>query len=306
MFITKTINESTDMDLEQFDLVDSICESYEDLLSIDEALAHFDIKERELIYTESVELDAFREDAIEKAKGMLNDFITKLKVKWSKFLAYVNTQIIKFFDKNINSFIKQNKSILGDFQKVFKAGDNAKVGSNNAINRYLSTYVVKGNTVVSLKDFVSKMKTLLLSFLTGEIDNVSISRDSMKKNMERDIIREFKDKIKQDIGEFTNKADAKIVSFPVDSIKGFNDAAKTLKDSANETDGVFIKLLDNAKSMAEKSSTEGLGDYHRYFNWVYVNSMKVYNIYLSMCRKYFVSLVASVHKMIKVYIKEEN
>ena len=27
MFITKTINESTDMDLEQFDLVDSICES---------------------------------------------------------------------------------------------------------------------------------------------------------------------------------------------------------------------------------------------------------------------------------------
>ena len=46
MFITKTINESTDMELEQFDLVDSICESYEDLLSIDEALAHFDIKEQ--------------------------------------------------------------------------------------------------------------------------------------------------------------------------------------------------------------------------------------------------------------------
>lgn len=35
MFITKTINESADMELEQFDLVDSICESYEDLLSID-------------------------------------------------------------------------------------------------------------------------------------------------------------------------------------------------------------------------------------------------------------------------------
>ena len=305
MFITKTINESTDMDIEQFDLVDSICESYEDLLSIDEALAHFDIKEQELILIESTDLDAFREDTMEKAKNLINDFISKLKVKWTKFLAYVNTQIIKFCDKNINSFVKQNKSILGDFQKVFKAGDNAKVGSNNAINRYLSTYVVKGNTVVSLKDFVSKMKDLLISFLTDEIDSPSIARDAMKKNMERDIVREFKDKIKQEIGEFTNKADAKIVSFPVDSIKGFNDAAKTLKDSS-KADGIFNKLLNSAKTMIEKSSAEGLGDYHRYFNWVYVNSVKVYNIYLSMCRKYFVSLVTSVHKMIKVYIKEEN
>ena len=305
MFITKTINESTDMDIEQFDLVDSICESYEDLINLNEALAHFDIKEQELIHTESIELDAFREDTMEKAKNLINDFISKLKVKWGKFLAYVNTQIIKLCDKNINSFVKQNKSILGDFQKVFKAGDNAKVGSNNAINRYLSTYVVKGNTVVSLKDFVSKMKDLLISFLTDEIDSPSISRDSMKKNMERDIVREFKDKIKQNIGEFTNKADAKIVSFPVDSIKGFNDAAKTLKDSS-KADGIFNKLLNSAKTMIEKSSAEGLGDYHRYFNWVYVNSVKVYNIYLSMCRKYFVSLVASVHKMIKVYIKEEN
>lgn len=301
MFITKTMNES----VEQFDLIDSICESYEDLIQINNTLAHLDIKEQELIHTESVELDAFREEAIEKAKTMINDFISKLKVKWSKFLAYINTQIIKFCDKNINSFVKQNKSILGDFQKVFKPGDNVKVGSNNAINRYLSTYVVKGNTVVSLKDFVSKMKDLLISFLTDEIDSPSISRDSMKKNMERDIVREFKDKIKQDIGEFTNKADAKIVSFPVDSIKGFNDAAKTLKDSS-KADGIFDKLLNSAKTMIEKSSAEGLGDYHRYFNWVYVNSVKVYNIYLSMCRKYFVSLVASVHKMIKVYIKEEN
>lgn len=303
MFITKTINESADIELEQFDLVDSICESYEDLLSIDETLAQLDIKEQELILIESTELDTFREDAMEKAKNLINDFISKLKVKWSKFLAYVNVQIIKFCDKNINSFVKQNKSILGDFQKVFKAGDNAKVGSNNAINRYLSTYVVKGNTVVSLKDFVSKMKDLLISFLTDEIDSPSISHDSMKKNMERDIVREFKDKIKQNIGEFTNKTDAKIVSFPVDSIKGFNDAAKTLKDSS-KADGIFNKLLNSAKTIIEKSSAEGLGDYHRYFNWVYVNSVKVYNIYLSMCRKYFVSLVASVHKMIKVYIKE--
>ena len=50
MFITKTIDES----VEQFDLIDSICESYEDLLNLNEALARFDIKEQELIHTESV------------------------------------------------------------------------------------------------------------------------------------------------------------------------------------------------------------------------------------------------------------
>ena len=41
------------MNTEQFDLIDSICESYEDLLSVNEALAHFDIKEQELICMES-------------------------------------------------------------------------------------------------------------------------------------------------------------------------------------------------------------------------------------------------------------
>lgn len=68
MFITKTINESADMELEQFDLVDSICESYEDLLSIDETLAQLDIKEQELILIESTKLDTFREDAMEKLR----------------------------------------------------------------------------------------------------------------------------------------------------------------------------------------------------------------------------------------------
>ena len=34
MFITKTMNESTDLDIQGFDLIDSICESYEDLLNL--------------------------------------------------------------------------------------------------------------------------------------------------------------------------------------------------------------------------------------------------------------------------------
>ena len=38
MFINKTMNES----VEQFDLIDSICESYEDLIQINDTLAHLD------------------------------------------------------------------------------------------------------------------------------------------------------------------------------------------------------------------------------------------------------------------------
>jgi len=87
MFITKTMNES----VEQFDLVDSICESYEDLININEALARFDIKEQELICTESTELDTFREDAIERAKEMFAEFIAKLKMKYQAFVKWVNT-----------------------------------------------------------------------------------------------------------------------------------------------------------------------------------------------------------------------
>lgn len=78
MFITKTINESADIELEQFDLVDSICESYEDLLNFNEALAHFDIKEQELIHTESADLDVFREEAMEKAKQFLSNLVAKI------------------------------------------------------------------------------------------------------------------------------------------------------------------------------------------------------------------------------------
>ena len=108
MFITKTMNES----VEQFDLIDSICESYEDLIQINNTLAHLDIKEQELIHTESVELDTFREDAMERAKEILNNFITKLKVKWSKFLAFINGQIIKYCDDNIKAFMKNNAAIV--------------------------------------------------------------------------------------------------------------------------------------------------------------------------------------------------
>ena len=107
MFITKTMNESTDMNVEQFDLIDSICESYEDLISFNEALAHFDIKEQELIHTESSELDAFREGAMDKAKQFLKDLAAKIKVKWNQFINFV-----------LKKMLTVNKKIAAEVDKA--------------------------------------------------------------------------------------------------------------------------------------------------------------------------------------------
>lgn len=302
MFITKTINESTDMDFEQFDLVDSICESYEDLLVMNETLARFDIQEQELIHTESVELDTFREEAMERAKEILNNFITKLKVKWSKFLAFINGQIIKYCDDNIKAFMKNNSALVNELNTAFKKGDFAKAGSNNALNRYFSTYVVKGQTVVPLVDFVNEMGKVLLEFLYKKFKmGIELTEEEAKKEMERDVAKEFTDTVKHNIGEFVNANDNKTVTFPVDSVKDFTIASKVLRDVINKSNKTFEGALRGAESGAKNTNNSGLGIYHRYYNWVYVNSVKIYNIFLSMCRKYFVSLVSSVKRIAKTF-----
>ena len=98
MFITKTVTESAgieipNMTLDQY-MVESACDAYEDLLSFNEALAHFDIKEQELIHTESVELDAFREDAMGKAKQFLKNLADKIKTKWNQFINFILKKMI--------------------------------------------------------------------------------------------------------------------------------------------------------------------------------------------------------------------
>ena len=147
MFITKTMNESTDLDIQGFDLIDSICESYEDLLNLNEALAHFDIKEQELICTESVELDAFREDALEKAKEMLNDFITKLKVKYHQFLKWVNKQVIKLFNMQLDKYLSKNKDRLNKAITWYNSNDTVPAGKANKISTILHKAVIKDNHI---------------------------------------------------------------------------------------------------------------------------------------------------------------
>ena len=108
MFITKTMNESAGLDVPNMSLdqymVESACEAYEDLINLNEALAHFDIKEQELIYTESVELDAFREEAMDKAKTFLKDLVAKIKAKWNQFINFVLKKVAESNKKNADKF----------------------------------------------------------------------------------------------------------------------------------------------------------------------------------------------------------
>ena len=70
-------------------LINSITESYEDLANFNEALASFDIKEQELICSESTELDAFREEAANKGTGFLDTLIKKIQTRLHQFIAFV-------------------------------------------------------------------------------------------------------------------------------------------------------------------------------------------------------------------------
>ena len=108
MFITKTMNESAGLDVPNMSLdqymVESACEAYEDLINLNEALAHFDIKEQELICTESAELDTFREEAMDKAKTFLKDLVAKIKAKWNQFINFVLKKVAEFNKKNADKF----------------------------------------------------------------------------------------------------------------------------------------------------------------------------------------------------------
>ena len=123
MFITKTMNESAGLDVPNMSLdqymVESACEAYEDLINLNEALAHFDIKEQELIYTESVELDAFREEAMDKAKTFLKDLVAKIKAKWNQFINFVLKKTIELNKKKIAEINANMKGVsASSFEKV--------------------------------------------------------------------------------------------------------------------------------------------------------------------------------------------
>jgi hypothetical protein len=162
MFITKTVTESAsvevpEMTLDQY-MVESACEAYEDLLSFNEALAHFDIKEQELIHTESTELDSFREDAMGKAKQFLKDLVNKIKAKWNQFINMVLKKLTTFIANKNKKTAEDIKGIGANelIAVIDAAGAKIKYFEKiNSVDKVISDVVDFGDAAFKLIDRAS-------------------------------------------------------------------------------------------------------------------------------------------------------
>lgn len=283
MFITKTMNESADIELEQFDLVDSICESYEDLLNFNEALAHFDIKEQELIHTESTELDAFREEALEKAKQFLSNLVAKIKAKWYQFIAYLTKKIITSLELRYKALAKitdLNKR-LNDFSAKYRGVANLPFGGlMGKIPEY------KGKPV-EISQFI---KVVFTEILPKELD--VITDIAFNKTQEDRKAYDFTKRFKEEYGvkDYVPNVGIGFGSIETFVLKVDVKAAmaniKThIKDGKGYIDDA-MKKLDNFKAETKEIASAA--------NWVMVQCRKNYMTAVVRVQRYFYAIVNGI------------
>jgi hypothetical protein len=283
MFITKTINESADIELEQFDLVDSICESYEDLLNFNEALAHFDIKEQELIHTESADLDAFREEAMEKAKQFLSNLVAKIKAKWYQFIAYLTKKIISSLElryKALSKITDLNKR-LNDFSAKYRGIANLPFGGlMGKIPEY------KGKPV-EISQFI---KVVFTEILPKELD--VITDIAFNKTQEDRKSYDFSKRFKEEYGvkDYVPNVGIGFGSIETFVLKVDVKAAmaniKThIKDGKGYIDDA-MKKLDNFKAETKEIASAA--------NWVMVQCRKNYMTAVVRVQRYFYAIVNGI------------
>lgn len=283
MFITKTMNESADIELEQFDLVDSICESYEDLLNFNEALAHFDIKEQELIHTESADLDAFREEAMEKAKQFLSNLVAKIKAKWYQFIAYLTKKIITSLEMRYKALAKitdLNKR-LNDFSAKYRGVANLPFGGlMGKIPEY------KGKPV-EISQFI---KVVFTEILPKELD--VITDIAFNKTTEDRKSYDFSKRFKEEYGvkDYVPNVGIGFGSIETFVLKVDVKAAmaniKThIKDGKGYIDDA-MKKLDNFKAETKEIASAA--------NWVMVQCRKNYMTAVVRVQRYFYAIVNGI------------
>ena len=283
MFITKTMNESADINLEQFDLVDSICESYEDLLNFNEALAHFDIKEQELIHTESADLDAFREEAMEKAKQFLSNLVAKIKAKWYQFIAYLTKKIISSLEMRYKALAKitdLNKR-LNDFSAKYRGVANLPFGGlMGKIPEY------KGKPV-EISQFI---KVVFTEILPKELD--VITDIAFNKTTEDRKSYDFSKRFKEEYGvkDYVPNVGIGFGSIETFVLKVDVKAAmaniKThIKDGKGYIDDA-MKKLDNFKAETKEIASAA--------NWVMVQCRKNYMTAVVRVQRYFYAIVNGI------------
>lgn len=283
------------MNTEQFDLIDSICESYEDLLGVNEALAYFDIKEQELICTESVELDAFREDAMGKAKEMLEKFIDKLKIRYQAFIKWVNKQIINLFLNKLEKYRDKDK-----FNKAlawFKDTNNSPAGKANPISKYLHKAVVKNNKVVSLYGFIDIAADELFEILDGELDIPNLNSENIQKI---DAVKLYKDNVEKKAGKFeTITSGDKAFIFPVTAFDDFRSAIGLMDSAIDDKNGFINRTEKDLKQLMNSSKITN--ETYRLFMWRYIQFTKMVNAFLSMSRRYFMACLLSASSIVNAY-----
>lgn len=283
MFITKTMNESADIDIQQFDLVDSICESYEDLLNFNEALAHFDIKEQELIHTESADLDAFREEAMEKAKQFLSNLVAKIKAKWYQFIAYLTKKIITSLELRYKALAKitdLNKR-LNEFSAKYRGVANLPFGGlMGKIPEY------KGKPV-EISQFI---KVVFTEILPKELD--VITDIAFNKTTEDRKSYDFSKRFKEEYGvkDYVPNVGIGFGSIETFVLKVDVKAAmaniKThIKDGKGYIDDA-MKKLDNFKAETKEIASAA--------NWVMVQCRKNYMTAVVRVQRYFYAIVNGI------------
>ena len=283
MFITKTMNESADIELEQFDLVDSICESYEDLLNFNEALAHFDIKEQELIHTESADLDAFREEAMEKAKQFLSNLVAKIKAKWYQFIAYLTKKIISSLElryKALSKIIDLNKR-LNDFSAKYRGVANLPFGGlMGKIPEY------KGKPV-EISQFIKVVFTEILPKELDVITDIAFNKPTEDRKS-YDFSKRFKE-------EYGVKDYVPNVGIGFGSIETFvlkvdvKAAMANIKTHIKDGKGYIddaMKKLDNFKAETKEIASAA--------NWVMVQCRKNYMTAVVRVQRYFYAIVNGI------------
>ena len=209
MFITKTVTESAsvevpEMTLDQY-MVESACEAYEDLLSFNEALAHFDIKEQELIHTESTELDSFREDAMGKAKQFLKDLVNKIKAKWNQFINMVLKKLTTFIANKNKKTAEDIKNIGANelIAVIDDAGAKLKYFEKiNSIDKVISDVVDFGDAAFKLIDRAS----------LEDLNNYKPS-DKFKEEFGKPVAKDVKGKEVWEAFQQSTKAEAVIKKF---------------------------------------------------------------------------------------------
>lgn len=233
-------------------LINSITESYEDLANFNEALASFDIKEQELICSESTELDAFREEAANKGTGFLDTLIKKIQTRLHQFVAFV-------IKKYTEQAFKIAKKVNGDLEKndLNEAKlKNALEGKGVKIKTYENTTTSTGIQALTkcLADIIDSLSTVD-DISTKEIDEKF--KAILGKEVEVDVTSQLID-IKAGATEFKELCEdaENRLALLLGSYK--TDKAEDAKENAKKANFVALKgrvAITTAMRYAAKQAT---------------------------------------------------